>query len=205
MQNLNLYDPELFHFFVLVFFRLFLLSFIFTLWLDGTVISVIWQVLFFLPFLFLFTILRLQVFLDIQDSSNYSNWFWFFWFLVFLILFSRLLEIVPSAPTTTGITIIIMSHNFLSSLARSEYLLIFSLSFIFTLWSTGTTKFTRRQVSFSCWLELGLVFWPGFGDSLASQNPREFRAFHSLERILICAYNIGYYGQTSISCTIPNG
>ena len=39
-----------------------------------------------------------------------------------------------------------MFHSFFSSLAKSKYLLIFSLSFIFTQWSVGTVKSTKRQV-----------------------------------------------------------
>ena len=80
---------------------------------------------------------------------------------------------------------------------------LFSLSFIFTLWSAGTAKFTIRQLLFFCWLSLSLVVWPKLGNSLSSQNPREFSAFHSLGQILGCAYIICSYGQISISCTTP--
>ena len=55
---------------------------------------------------------------------------------------------VPSTPITTGITIIFMFHKFFSSLARSAYLSLFSLSFSFTLWSGKTAKFTILQVLF---------------------------------------------------------
>ena len=48
--------------------------------------------------------------------SKYSN------------LFSRFLWVVPKDPTTIGITITSMFHDF-SSLARSRYFIIFSLSF----------------------------------------------------------------------------
>ena len=50
-----------------------------------------------------------------------------------------------------------MFHSFLHSLARSKYLSLFSLSLIFTLWSTGTAKSTIREVLFFCLLLLGLV------------------------------------------------
>ena len=53
---------------------------------------------------------------------------------------------VSSAPITIGITVTFMSHSVFSSQARSRYLSLFSLSFSFTLWSTGTTKSTSRQV-----------------------------------------------------------
>ena len=61
--------------------------------------------------------------------------------------FTKPLGIVPSAPITTGITVTFIFH-FFSSLARSRYLFLFLLSFIFTLWSAGTTKSTIRQVHF---------------------------------------------------------
>ena len=41
-----------------------------------------------------------------------------------------------------------MFHSFFSSLSRSWYLSLFSLSFSFTLWSAGTAKSTIRQVLF---------------------------------------------------------
>ena len=61
-------------------------------------------------------------------------------------LFIHLLKIVPSAPITTVITITFMFHIFLSSLARSGYLSLFSLTLNFTLWSSGTIKSTIQQV-----------------------------------------------------------
>ena len=57
---------------------------------------------------------------------------------LFSNLFSRALEIVPSALTTIGITVTFIFCSFFCPLARSKYLFIFSLSFIFTLWSDGT-------------------------------------------------------------------
>ena len=39
-------------------------------------------------------------------------------------------------------------YRFFNSLARSIYTLTYSLSFIFTLWSARTAKFTRGQVFF---------------------------------------------------------
>ena len=52
----------------------------------------------------------------------------------------------------------------LCSLARSRYLPLFSLSFIFTRFA-GTAKSTIRQVLFFfCWLSRGLVVWPRLGN-----------------------------------------
>ena len=44
-------------------------------------------------------------------------------------LFSLTLKIVPSAPTTIGITVTFMFPGFFNSLARSRYLFIFALLF----------------------------------------------------------------------------
>ena len=43
---------------------------------------------------------------------------------------------------------------------------------------------------FSAQLTLGLVFWPGFSDSLVSSSPREFCAFHYRDHILLRIYTI---------------
>ena len=86
---------------------------------------------------------------------------------------TNLFVTVPSSTITIGITVTFMFHSFCSSLARSRYLSLFSLSFSFIQWSAGTAKSSIRQVIFFCWLLLGLVVWSRLGD------PREFFAFHS--------------------------
>ena len=59
---------------------------------------------------------------------------------------------VLRAPTTTGINVTFMFHNFFYSLARSEYLSFFPVSFTFTLLSAGTSKLAILQVFSFCWL-----------------------------------------------------
>ena len=54
--------------------------------------------------------------------------------------FTNPLGIVPSTPTTIGIIATFMFHCFFSSLAWSRHLSLFSLSFIFTLWSAEIAK-----------------------------------------------------------------
>ena len=49
---------------------------------------------------------------------------------------------------------------FFSSLARSRYLSFFSLSFSLALWSTGTTKYTIRQLPFSLLIITCVKYWP---------------------------------------------
>ena len=55
---------------------------------------------------------------------------------------------MPKALITIGIIVIFMFHSFFSSLARSRYLSLFSHSFSFILWSTGTAKSTILQILF---------------------------------------------------------
>ena len=55
-------------------------------------------------------------------------------------LFTNSLWTVPCAPVRIDITLTLLFHSFLSSLARSEYWLVFLLSLIFTLWSGETAK-----------------------------------------------------------------
>ena len=72
---------------------------------------------------------------------------------------------VPSAPITIGIIVTFMLHIFFSSLVRTRYLSLFSVSFGFTLWSARMGKSTIRYVVFFLFflflflLSLGLVRW----------------------------------------------
>ena len=56
--------------------------------------------------------------------------------------FTKPLWIVPSTPITIGITVILIFHCFLGSLARSEYLSLFCFLFFFffTLWFAATAN-----------------------------------------------------------------
>ena len=60
--------------------------------------------------------------------------------------FTNHLGIVPSVPITVGITVTFMffCFFFFSSLPKFKYLSLFTLSFIFTLWSDGTAKSNIR-------------------------------------------------------------
>ena len=87
---------------------------------------------------------------------------------------SKHLETVPSVPNTSGITVNLIFHNFLSSLARSKYLSLFSFSLIFTMSSVGMAKFTIRQVFYFYKFSLGQVILLGLGDTIVSQNLSEF-------------------------------
>ena len=105
---------------------------------------------------------------------------------------------VPRPPITNGITVTLMLHSFLRTLARSKYVFLLSFSLIFTLWSAGAAKSTIRQILSGfvfvflffflllfcfvfCFyqLSLNLVFQPGLDNLFVSQNPREFWASNS--------------------------
>ena len=53
---------------------------------------------------------------------------------------------VPRTSITIGIIVTFMFHRFFNSLARSRYIFLFSYSFSFTLWSSGTAKSTILRV-----------------------------------------------------------
>ena len=82
--------------------------------------------------------------------------------------------------------------------AKFKYLLIFSLSFIFTLWPAEMAKSTKQQFLFFlffsffffCLLLFGLVFWPELSDLFVSQNRKECCASHSPGWNLVCAFTI---------------
>ena len=92
----------------------------------------------------------------LQDSSKYSNNVLVWMILILSLisnsfsLFFKLLGTIPRAPTTNSITVTLMFHSIFSSLARSKYLFIFLLSFIFPLWSARMAKSAWWQVLFSC-------------------------------------------------------
>ena len=64
---------------------------------------------------------------------------------------------VPKAPTTIGIIVTFMFHNYFNSLARSRYLSFFSLSFNSILWSARTSKSTILLVLFFLLISSGLL------------------------------------------------
>ena len=84
-----------------------------------------------------------------------------------------------------------------------------SLSFTLTLWSSGTKKFTYKQIlfflftktksDFQAWIGWSIC---GLSDPFVSQNPREICASHFLEYFLACPCNVCLYGQILIICTI---
>ena len=104
--------------------------------------------------------------------------------------FNNHLVTVPKAIITIGIIVTFMFHSFFNSLARSCYLSFFSLSFHFTLWSVGIAKSTILQaIFFFCWLLLGLVFWPRFGDPFVCQIPIGVYVSH-VWQMVGCTYTI---------------
>ena len=64
---------------------------------------------------------------------------------------TNILVTVTSAPITIGITVTFMFHSFFNYLARSRILFHNSVSFSFTMWSSGMAKCTIRPVLFFCW------------------------------------------------------
>ena len=89
--------------------------------------------------------------------------------------FTSPLVFVLWAPITIGITVTFMVHSFFNSITRSGNLSFFSLSFNFTLWSTGTAKSAILLVLFFLNLLLqGLVVWLRLGNRLNRKIPVEF-------------------------------
>ena len=112
--------------------------------------------------------------------------------------FSNPLATVPKAPIIIGIIVTCMFHSFFNSLARSRYFCFFSHYSSFILWSAGTVKSTILQILFFfffCWLLLGLVFWPRFGDSFVCQSPIGVHVCYFLGQVLGCAYIYHFFGM----------
>ena len=113
------------------------------------------------------------------------------------------LRIIPSTSVNVGTTDTFMFHSFFSSLARSEYLSLFSFFFDFPSVDGQDSKVHCSAGSLFCLLSLGLVCYPGLDDLFVFQNLREFCASHSPRRILFCAYIIWHYGLFKFLAQFP--
>ena len=121
------------------------------------------------------------IFSAIQDSFNYSNQCQQFFFgssvpTIFFPTSWGLLsccKLLHSAPTMTGITVIIM-HNFLA-LKQGRSIYIFFL-FILTLWSASTAKSTSWHIRFFLLITTvsNLVLWSVLDDFFLSRDLKEF-------------------------------
>ena len=112
---------------------------------------------------------------------------------------------VWSVSASLGITVTLIFHCVVCSQAKSMYLFIFLLSFIFTLWSAGTAKSHRRLVlsiylsiylscDFSFYFSLSLslflsLFRPiSFYFSLSLSISLFIPLFHSISLSLCCYF-----------------
>ena len=86
--------------------------------------------------------------------------------------FNNPLVTVQKAPITIGIIVTFMIHSFFNSLARSRYLSLFSHSFSFILWSTGTAKSTILQILFFYFFVIIIRsgLWAEIGRSVCISN-----------------------------------
>ena len=104
----------------------------------------------------------------LADLNNVVAWMVSIYPLIFMS-FSRntnSLVTVLSTPFTICIIITLMFHGFVSTLARSRYLSLFSVSFSFIVLLARTASFF--------FLLRGQVIWLRLDDPSVSQNPREF-------------------------------
>ena len=76
-----------------------------------------------------------------------------------------------------------MFHSFFSTLARSVYMFIFSLSFISTLWSTGTAKPTKQKAHYFLLIKIGSGLLVGIIRSVCISKPKRV--------IIIAAESVG--------------
>ena len=132
----------------------------------------------------------------------WSVWYRFFlWFPVPTVSFPSLWTTHPSAT--------FMFHGFFSSLRKSNYLSLFSLSFIFTLWSARTPNssiwqylrvfcfvlfcflpvfvFYSINSMFDILVRIKWYFW--------ALKPQRILQVTISRKILVCAYTICLYGQ----------
>ena len=116
---------------------------------------------------------------------------------------TNFLVTVRIAQITTGINVTFMLYSFFNSLGMSRYLSLFSLSFNFTPWSSGTAKSTIRQILiFLFWLLQDLVVCPRLSDPLISHNLSGVYAPQCLGQIQGSTLNICSHGKIWIFCIV---
>ena len=103
---------------------------------------------------------------------------------------SKLFETVPSAPTTTGITVRLIFHRFFLVLWRVQVPVSLFTFFYFYFGSARAAKSSKQQFFFFGKFAPSLIFCPILDDPFVSQSPREFYVPHSVGRILVCTYTI---------------
>ena len=110
--------------------------------------------------------------------------------------FKNPLVTVPKAPITNSIIITIMFHSFFQFSNKFEVLILLFTFFQFYSVVSRDSKVDNFASSlFFCWLLLGLVFWPRFGDSYVRPSPIGVCVCHFLGQVLGCAYTICWHCQ----------
>ncbi len=136
-----------------------------------------------------------------------------FWLILTIKLFgwSRLVLRCPTftasldlSKITISITVTHTFYNFFSSLARTNYLSLFSFYLIFTLWSSGMARFTIRQIHSFVISHLVSTSGRDWVISFMSKSQRILCVSFSRTDTCFCIY-ICSYGQISISFTVNSG
>ena len=109
--------------------------------------------------------------------------------------FNNPLVTVSKAPFIIGI--IVMFLSFFNSLVRSRYLSLFSHSFSFILWSSGTAKSTILQIFFFFFssIIIRLILAPRLIDQFVYQSPIAVCACQFQGQVVGGAYTICWHGQ----------
>ena len=118
-------------------------------------------------------------------------------------LSSKSFWMVPKAPVTSDNIVNLMFDSLFSSLARSLCFLSFHFSFIFPLWSAGTTKSTIRKVLFRIFFFFVHYRYARSSDldqvsNMYLQIPDDFKFLIHKVNSSLCIYN----GKILVSCTI---
>ena len=106
-------------------------------------------------------------------------------------VFSKHLWVVPNLPIRINI-IIFMFHGFNSSQEGSNYLIIISFSFIFTLWSVGTIKSTKWHILLIPVVintRSGLLTGTGWFDCISKSRWNLWASF-SRTYFVLCIYHV---------------
>ena len=113
--------------------------------------------------------------------------------------FPRSLKIIPSAPNTIGITVILIFRSFLNRLGRSKYLSLYSFSFIFALWLAGTANSASWFVLFILLINnrsdfLASISWSVY----TSEYKRILWVSFSMTDSILCIYHLSAWPNLNL-------
>ena len=129
--------------------------------------------------------------------------------LILTVLLSPFFLCSPVSPVLLGSfqlhLVTFMLHRFSRFLEITKYLYIFSLSFLFTLWSDRMAKSATWQFLLFLLFNVGSGLLAAIWRSVCISKSQRLFGISFIGGIPICTFTICQHGRILIFCTIPSG